>query len=627
MLLKWGIWIAFATAIQRAELLFFPENIAVVKELKNREKQLSNTNEEDLLNQASFHLSFQTQPTEDGPVFIPWISQLGVISNQSPSLPVCYDQPSNQKDVMVQLAHVICRQSGFVTATKWFGIRKETLGLHSNSSGLSAYCRGDEQFIDHCRWHFPILRPCSHFLAIECGDCSHSYVMAEETQITLASPGFPIYIPLVVCEWNITLLPENNLHIRFQQFELPSPIYDEAINVVSCRSGSLDIMSWHEDIKKMALDGRFCGRYSPGNLTIISNRILIRYTASSFKMDDVTKKGFLAECSLVSSAQLSSNFAIVRWVLTGSGILITVIIALFLWIWKGNFHNLYLRLCLNCCWANSIPTREGRLSLARSPLSAVVLPPPVETFSHIAGLEDQRMEIIHGRRISVTKELDQECDIRHWDQTRRLEKWHSTNRTTRSSSADFASMQKGMLLYGEYFTWICVCLRINTFSYMRFLILFYATGIELKDKISLVTTPKDRNGSHIYEEIDINLQNGCPEATCIRSVSSTAPPRMMMPFIGRSLFDRPPVMLYQQTSTFEPLNTTILVSGSSIPSHPEKSHECQLDHSVFHRPPCFHCRSSGSAFSTSSHLALSSESGDSASLSGIYVNPEPETDE
>lgn len=70
-----------------------------------------------------------------------------------------------------------------------------------------------------------------------------------------------------------------------------------------------------------------------------------------------------------------------------------------------------------------------------------MLPPPVETFSHIAGLEDQRMEIIHGRRISVTKELDQECDIRHWDQTRRLEKWHSTNRTTRSSSADFASMQ------------------------------------------------------------------------------------------------------------------------------------------------------------------------------------------
>jgi len=25
-------------------------------------------------------------------------------------------------------------------------------------------------------------------------------------------------------------------------------------------------MSYHEDINKMALDGRFCGRYSPGKL-------------------------------------------------------------------------------------------------------------------------------------------------------------------------------------------------------------------------------------------------------------------------------------------------------------------------------------------------------------------------
>lgn len=40
--------------------------------------------------------------------------------------------------------------------------------------------------------------------------------MAEETQITLASPGFPIYIPLVVCEWNITLLPENNVRRSFK---------------------------------------------------------------------------------------------------------------------------------------------------------------------------------------------------------------------------------------------------------------------------------------------------------------------------------------------------------------------------------------------------------------------------
>ncbi len=36
-----------------------------------------------------------------------------------------------------------------------------------------------------------------------------------------------------------------------------------------------------------------------GNLTIFSNRILIRFTAGSFKMDAANRKGLLAECSLV----------------------------------------------------------------------------------------------------------------------------------------------------------------------------------------------------------------------------------------------------------------------------------------------------------------------------------------
>ena len=52
---------------------------------------------------------------------------------------------------------------------RWFGIHKETIGLHLNSTGLSAYCRGDEQFVDHCQWQRPMMPPCSHFLAIECG--------------------------------------------------------------------------------------------------------------------------------------------------------------------------------------------------------------------------------------------------------------------------------------------------------------------------------------------------------------------------------------------------------------------------------------------------------------------------
>ena len=48
-----------------------------------------------------------------------------------------------------------------------------------------------------------------------CEDCSNSFLMAEESRITLVSPGFPVYIPLVVCEWNITLLPENNASTLF----------------------------------------------------------------------------------------------------------------------------------------------------------------------------------------------------------------------------------------------------------------------------------------------------------------------------------------------------------------------------------------------------------------------------
>lgn len=43
---------------------------------------------------------------------------------------------------------------------------------------------------------------------------------------------------------------------------------------------------------------------------------------------------------------------------------------------------------------------------------------------------------------------------------------------------------------------------------MCFLILVYTLGIELKKEISFVSTTKDKNESHVYEEIDINLQNG-----------------------------------------------------------------------------------------------------------------------
>lgn len=54
--------------------------------------------------------------------------------------------------------------------------------------------------------------------------------------------------------------------IRFHQFDLPVPIYDDAISDISCRSASLDILPYREDINKMALEGRFCGRHIPGKM-------------------------------------------------------------------------------------------------------------------------------------------------------------------------------------------------------------------------------------------------------------------------------------------------------------------------------------------------------------------------
>ncbi len=52
---------------------------------------------------------------------------------------------------------------------RWFGVQKETIGLHANSTGLSGYCRGDEQLVTHCQWKLPNPTLCSYLLAIQCG--------------------------------------------------------------------------------------------------------------------------------------------------------------------------------------------------------------------------------------------------------------------------------------------------------------------------------------------------------------------------------------------------------------------------------------------------------------------------
>jgi hypothetical protein len=64
----------------------------------------------------------------------------------------------------------------------------------------------------------------------------------------------------------------------------------------------------------------------------------------------------------------------------------------------------------------------------------------VTPFSRIPGLEEQQIESIYRRSRNGVKVPVQVCDSRHLEQTRRLEKWHSSNHP-RSSSVDFISMQ------------------------------------------------------------------------------------------------------------------------------------------------------------------------------------------
>jgi len=54
--------------------------------------------------------------------------------------------------------------------------------------------------------------------------------------------------------------------VKFEHFDLPAPTYDEDSGV-ACRSGSVDILTYRGEIDKVALDGRFCGHHSPGNLS------------------------------------------------------------------------------------------------------------------------------------------------------------------------------------------------------------------------------------------------------------------------------------------------------------------------------------------------------------------------
>ena len=145
----------------------------------------------------------------------------------------------------------------------WYPVSRDD--IHSNSTGLKAHCRGDEQLIDHCQWSDPAWHHCDHFLGIDCGgesfsslfidlflfflifsfktfsdwcnnflpDCSNSFQLTGDRRVKISSPGFPVYIPLVTCEWNITLPPEYNASITSYQWfpTIKSFLFDADIRV------------------------------------------------------------------------------------------------------------------------------------------------------------------------------------------------------------------------------------------------------------------------------------------------------------------------------------------------------------------------------------------------------------
>ncbi len=148
-------------------------------------------------------------------------------------------------------------------------------------------------------------------------------------------------------------------------------------------------MLWHEDINKMAVYGRYCGRYNPGkiftyfqkekavlisavlgNKVVSSNRVLIRFTSGSYKPDVFSKKGFIAELSSSSSivpslykknkktmciyfaeilipskyyliGSSSGSILIVRWTLIGCAIFFAAGVVIFLWFWLVLLQNYF----------------------------------------------------------------------------------------------------------------------------------------------------------------------------------------------------------------------------------------------------------------------------------------------
>lgn len=114
---------------------------------------------------------------------------------------------------------------------------------------------------------------------------------------------------------------------------------------------------------------------------------------------------------------------------------------------KRNLYQYSQRFCFCWCWANSSSVSHVRnMDLPRSPFSSEVLPstrlPPLNLLSsEFEEHSQQRFESLYGRNEAELKFSRQNCDSRHFEQTRRLEKLRSAQQRKRSS-AELVSMSK-----------------------------------------------------------------------------------------------------------------------------------------------------------------------------------------
>ena len=147
----------------------------------------------------------------------------------------------------------------------------------------------------------------------------------------------------------------------------------------------------------------------------------------------------------------SGSILIVRWTLIGCAIFFAAGVVIFLWFWlvllqnyfkirkliwirefrKGRFEQLRQRCCCCCSMCSWPEEYNSSVEEEHSDHLSSIHPQDVVRQTSTARMISGG---VHQRRHETKPSDPEECDIKHWEQTKRLEKWHSTQHKNRSSS-------------------------------------------------------------------------------------------------------------------------------------------------------------------------------------------------